>query len=596
MLGSSRKATSPSARCRPSPRSRSSASHAPASARHARCAACNTSSASALVARDPATGQHGRRGVELIGTDGQLLVGGPHRMPEVEPGVPDRVPQIGETVLDLLGAAAMHDHHVDVAARRHLSADPCHPRRAGTHRIDRRTPCRTTRSAIGRSPRSTPRTTPARAARVSASSRSRSASITQALCRARRRRSTTTVENGGCRHPYNPCMHGSSPRSLAMLAVAGLMAAVGGCSSDEASPPTTLPATSAPVARVDDGILTIGVLTPQGSANADIGQAIGAAVELAVTKINDAGGYGGKDIVLINADEGVAGVGEDPAIATLSDVAASMRSSARRRRPTRSPGSVRSSTPVSSRARRLRRQACSTTSPIDNLFFRTIPSDSLQAVGDRRGRRSNRGEPGDRRLHRRRIRAVVRRLGRGRVAAEGHRADRRGAVLGRQRVDRDGRRTRSPRRTVGVVVVIGDATSGPVMLGEIDAATSRRCARSYVVNDAMRRPTASAEPMGGSLAARGHRRLACRLQHRQEFLAETRRRPPTTPVRTRPTRSTASTSSPSPRWPAARRSPTAIAAQIPAVSASGSPCMTFAGCRADIEAGSNINYDGPGGT
>ena len=35
--------------------------------------------------------------------------------------------------------------------------------------------------------------------------------------------------------------------------------------------------------------------------------------------------------------------------------------------------------------------------------------------------------------------------------------------------------------------------------------------------------------------------------------------------------------------------------QIPAVSDSGSPCMTFADCRGDMQAGSNINYDGPAG-
>ncbi len=40
--------------------------------------------------------------------------------------------------------------------------------------------------------------------------------------------------------------------------------------------------------------------------------------------------------------------------------------------------------------------------------------------------------------------------------------------------------------------------------------------------------------------------------------------------------------------------PLLIAAGIPAVSDSGTPCMSFAACRVGIEAGSNINYDGPG--
>jgi branched-chain amino acid transport system substrate-binding protein len=39
--------------------------------------------------------------------------------------------------------------------------------------------------------------------------------------------------------------------------------------------------------------------------------------------------------------------------------------------------------------------------------------------------------------------------------------------------------------------------------------------------------------------------------------------------------------------------PALIAAQIPAVSDSGTPCTTFTDCRADLLAGSNIDYDGP---
>ena len=42
-------------------------------------------------------------------------------MAEVDAGIPDRVPQVGETRFDLVRAAAMHDHHVDIAARRHLT-------------------------------------------------------------------------------------------------------------------------------------------------------------------------------------------------------------------------------------------------------------------------------------------------------------------------------------------------------------------------------------------------------------------------------------------------------------------------------------------
>src|SRR5512141_2534787 len=104
-------------------------------------------------------------------------------------------------------------------------------------------------------------------------------------------------------------MRRSSPMWAVALAVSGSMTAVVGCSSDSATPASSIPQeTTTTVARVDDGILTIGLLTPQGSANADIGQAIGTAAQLAVTEINAAGGYGGEGVKLITADEGVVGV------------------------------------------------------------------------------------------------------------------------------------------------------------------------------------------------------------------------------------------------------------------------------------------------
>src|SRR5258706_7939132 len=120
--------------------------------------------------------------------------------------------------------------------------------------------------------------------------------------------------------PYNPAVRRSSPMWAANLAVSGLVVALVGCSSDATTAPTTTtPTTTTSIPRVDDGILTIGVLTPQGSANADIGQAINSGVELAKSKIDAAGGFQGRGIVIVPADEGVAVVGVDPAIASLLD-------------------------------------------------------------------------------------------------------------------------------------------------------------------------------------------------------------------------------------------------------------------------------------
>jgi branched-chain amino acid transport system substrate-binding protein len=367
---------------------------------------------------------------------------------------------------------------------------------------------------------------------------------------------------------------------------------LGSCSSDSATPESTVPAVTVPVAvRVDDGILTIGVLTPQGSANAGIGQAIGAAVDLAVTKINAAGGYGGTGVVRIPADEGVLGVGVDPAIATLLDAnvdaiigpASSINALAGLREIV--DAGVLACSPTAS-------ASLLDDFPDHDLFFRTIPSDSLQA---------------------RAIAEAVDRTGASRATvayiddAYGQSfVDSVRAALQAKGIDQsdpvpysadnqsiEGAARRIAAMSAGVVVVIGDATSGPVMLGAIDA-MEEPMRPVYVVNDAMRRPTASAQPMGGSLAERVTGVSPVAYSNDEQFLTQLGATP----------------DNPSPyaanafdcvnlialaALAANSTQPETIASLIPAVSESGSPCTSFADCRTDIEAGSNINYDGPGG-
>ena len=121
------------------------------------------------------------------------------------------------------------------------------------------------------------------------------------------------------------------------------------------------------------------MLIPQGSTNADIGQSIRSAVHVATKEINDAGGYRGHAVDVVEQDEGGAGVGVDPAIAALLDAnvdaivgpASSLNALA-------GLGEIVNAGVV----------ACSPTAsarllddfPDHNLFFRTIPSDSLQAI------------------------------------------------------------------------------------------------------------------------------------------------------------------------------------------------------------------------
>jgi branched-chain amino acid transport system substrate-binding protein len=385
------------------------------------------------------------------------------------------------------------------------------------------------------------------------------------------------------------------PRSVCTVpfAVAGLMVAMVACSSDSTSPPTT-PAASVTqaVTRVDDGILTIGVLTPQGSANADIGQAIGSAVALAKKKINEAGGYGGRPIVLVPADEGVAGVGIDPAIAALLDADVdAIIGPASSTNALAGLGEIVDAGVV----------ACSPTAsasllddfPDRNLFFRTIPSDTLQALAigeavDRTGAsRATVAYVDDTygQAFADSIAASLQTKGIQQTESVAYSAD-------NQSINKAAAKVAS--FAAGVVVVIGDATSGPVMLGAIDS-DEQVTSPVYVVNDAMRRPTASAEPMSVSLTERVTGVSPVAYSSDAQFLAELGATP----------------EDPSPYAANAfdcvnlialaalashSTQPAAIAAMIPAVSDSGSPCTTFADCRADIGAGNNINYDGPGGS
>ena len=370
------------------------------------------------------------------------------------------------------------------------------------------------------------------------------------------------------------------------------MVAMAACSSDSARPSTTTTAAATPgVIRVDDGVLKIGVLIPQGSANADIGQSIGTAVALATKKINEAGGYRGQPVVLVPEDEGVAGVGIDPAIATLLEAHVdAIIGPASSTNALAGLGEIVDAGVV----------ACSPTAsasllddfPDRNLFFRTIPSDSLQALAI--------GEAVDRTGASRAtvayiddaygqafadsIAASLRTKGIQQTESVAYSTDNQSIKAGAARV---------ATFAAGVVVVIGDATSGPVMLGAIDS-DERATSPVYVVNDAMRRPTASAEPMSVSLTKRVTGVSPVAYSTDTQFLSELG----------------AGSDDPSPYAANAfdcvnlialaalasqSTQPTAIAAMIPAVSDSGTPCMTFADCRADIEAGSNINYDGPGG-
>lgn len=390
--------------------------------------------------------------------------------------------------------------------------------------------------------------------------------------------------------PYNPRMRPSSTR-CALLVAAGWVALAAGCDSDSTAPTFTPAPSTAPVVHKEDGVLTIGVMVPQDSANADIGEAIGSAVKVAKNMINSAAGVNQQPINLFTVDESVAGLGVDPAITELLDdnvdaiVGPASSINALASLGEIVDAGVLACSPTASSARL-------DDFPDNGLFFRTIPSDSLQAVAiadevtqtgatratvvyidDDYGQLFNES-----------VETALRDDGIEPTESVSFKADNVSIALAAGRV---------AALDTSVVVVIGDAISGQVMLAAIDAAEPSDPPK-YVVNDAMRRPSTSAEPMGPSLAERITGLSPLAYSTNEEFLKDLAATP----------------DNPSPyaanafdcvnlialaALASGTTQPAAIAAQIPGVSASGSPCMSFAQCRNDLTQKRNINYDGPGG-
>jgi len=380
---------------------------------------------------------------------------------------------------------------------------------------------------------------------------------------------------------------------IAAFAMASLAVGAASCSSDKASTPSTVITEPVPlITRADDGVLTIGVLTPLGSAYADIGESIGDGARLAVDDINDADGFGGKGVKLITEDEDVQGPGFEAGIAKLlADNVDAIVGPASSTDALAGLGEIVDAGVV----------ACSPTAsasmldnfPDDNLFFRTIPSDTLQGAA---------------------IAEAVDQTGASEAtivyiddaygqAFQASVSD----ALQKKQIDQsdsveysnendsiESASTKVASIGAGVVVVIGDATSGPVMLEAIDAKEPTLKPR-YVVNDAMRRPAASAQPMAEALAARVRGVSPKAYSTDQNFLdalGATADRPRPYAANAYDCVNLITLAA----WSASSTQPIDIARFMPEVSAGGTPCMSFAQCRDDLLAGSNINYDGPSGS
>lgn len=172
-------------------------------------------------------------------------------------------------------------------------------------------------------------------------------------------------------------------RSITVAALTGvLLTAACTTPAPEAGPTTVSPSTTSSTTtlpRVSDGQVSIGVLLPSTGSGAQFGSPLISAVRAGVETINAAGGVLGQPVRLVETDEGGTASSASAALDSLigQGVDAII-----------GPASSLNALAVASTAVAAGIPMCSPTAtaialdeyPDNGLFFRTIPSDSLQAA------------------------------------------------------------------------------------------------------------------------------------------------------------------------------------------------------------------------
>jgi branched-chain amino acid transport system substrate-binding protein len=171
---------------------------------------------------------------------------------------------------------------------------------------------------------------------------------------------------------------GGRLRAIAVAAAASL--AVAACTDNGSPAPsttTTIMPTTAPdrFARGDpDGVLTIGVLLPRTGAGATLGQPLIDVITAAVQVVNADGGVAGRDVEIDVFDEAapasVDDLLDDQSIDAVIGPASSRNALAML--PTITGAGVAACSPTAT-------SIALTDMPDGGLFFRTVPSDALQA-------------------------------------------------------------------------------------------------------------------------------------------------------------------------------------------------------------------------
>jgi len=377
--------------------------------------------------------------------------------------------------------------------------------------------------------------------------------------------------------------------TVALAVVLAISAALAACSSDDdrVVDDTVVDTTTTTIGAqvVGDGRLVIGALLPLG--NTLLGEPMAAAVETAIDRINTAGGALDERVRLVVADEGNSTATASASIQTLldRDVDAII-----------GPASSLVALSTLDEIVAAGKVVCSPTAsalaldqfPDQDLFFRTVPSDSLQAgaiaaAADQTG------------AQRVTIVNVDDTYGRPFAdAVEASLANEAIVVVGRIAfaADDDDLSTEAAELAVSdsqVLVLLADRENGTRFLEALDDENTSGLA-TIVVNDALRNPTAPQRIQG--LDAELRDKIVGLAPQADSGDAAAPFDPPglfaanAYDCANLIALATVRAESDAPRD---------IALQLAQVSASGSVCRSFGDCVATIEAGLQIDYDGPSG-
>lgn len=371
----------------------------------------------------------------------------------------------------------------------------------------------------------------------------------------------------------------------------GPLALLAACSGDGSPAPSTstTTTTAAPdrFARGEpDGVLTIGVLLPRTGDGATLGEPLVNVVEAAVAAVNAAGGVRSENVVLDIVDEASAASVDDllrnPALDAVIGPASSRN--ALELLPTITAAGVAACSPTAT-------GIALTGMPDNDLFFRTVPSDALEAIA---------------------IARVMNQTGLasvglvftddvyGRPFANAVRqalTSRNMAVVSELAYDpNDDDLSAEASQVVAesppVIAVIGDTASGGRMVSTLLEQSGDDTI--IVTNDAIRAadfgsrvtPAVLEQSVGGvSVSAyEGSSNLLSTFGS-QELAATAFAAAAVDCVNLLALGATV----------ASPDDPSAMTAAAIELSVSGSPCMTFADCIANLDKGLQVNYDGPTG-